>query len=153
MIDSIVHVRLEELAARHGGRWVVRALFSLLRSPHFYSLHLLLTPSEEFRLRVRTTRMRALESPTCAVLYIAYFVAYVSAKKLAFVSPNLAIYEGTGSLPYYTIGTNVTIAWTTPFKQTTLRVYQQREDGSFVADILASTYIVVNLPRSQQSQS
>ena len=83
--------------------------------------------------------MLPLPKSVYALLQIASFAVFASAEKLAFKQPDLSLVTGN-SLPYYTVGENVNISWTTPFKHTTLIVYQQREDGTFVAYILASTF-------------
>ena len=85
-----------------------------------------------------TTMLGSLKS-TCILSYIFTFAVFSSALK--FVEPGLNSVSGNG-LPYYTIGQNVTISWTTEFEQTDLVVFQRRPDGrTFSYDLLARTVI------------
>lgn len=83
--------------------------------------------------------MRALSSTKLIACASLILLADLSAAQygLGFVSPDQSV-SGNG-LPYYTIGQNVNVTWTTSLESTTLKVYQQRNDSSFAIQLLAGT--------------
>ena len=74
----------------------------------------------------------------CAATFAIIF-STCSALKLAITEPDLRPVVSGAGLPHYSVGDNVTIKWTTPFRDTTLLVYQSRGDNS-VYKVLAGMH-------------
>ena len=72
------------------------------------------------------------------VLTFLSIIVFATAQKLQFLQPDFNAVGGAG-LPYFTLGQNVDIRWNTSFTATNLKVFQRREDGTFVSHTLAGT--------------
>lgn len=77
-----------------------------------------------------------IRSPATILLYILSFTAiFASAVDLAFTSPGFNKIAASG-YPYFSVGQDVTVSWTTPWQQTTVVVFQN-VNGKVYYDILA----------------